>query len=87
MLTLFGLLLGCYAHAHDVHSHHHGCGHQYDYVVHTHSASRWIPGYYDSRGLWVPGQWVSYNYRSVPPPMREACHRHRDGRSHCGRHR
>lgn len=87
MITLLGALIGCVAYAHPVNTHTHYAGHNH-YVTYVAEQSYWVPGHYDSRGYWVGGGWVRVQQAPPRRPRSRSsdCHRHADGRTHCGRH-
>ncbi len=93
MLFFISLLAGCmnqaHAHAYD-YSHYTGHSH---YHTSVNPGSVWVSGHYDMHGYWVPGYWSTYpqnrypgTWYVIPTPAVDTCHRHRNGRRHCGRH-
>ena len=48
--------------------------------------SVWVAGHYSTNGYWVNGHWSSLPYDRPRHPRHADCHRHADGRRHCGKH-
>lgn len=95
MNTIF-YLLGCVMYAYDntpvrTSPVHYSETHYHTHVQRTYVPAPayprniWVAGYYAPNGRWVSGHWTM-PYDRPRNPRHSDCHRHADGRTHCGRH-